>query len=404
MRYLAGGFGVVCGLVIIAVVSRYGFKTADNDIDGYIWAFLYGMIAFGGLFGHALAVHVWRASRVAALLVGLGAAAALTINLSNSLGAMAGRGNEKVASRIKIADEVRDARRSLSRAEDERASLRFTPTDQATVEAARRASNAASAAREAECAKRGDRCRDREADEGKALAALSTLTAGKASTERAAVLDAEIGRLRQQLERAGPVLEANPQGAAFARMFKLPDSTADLLSTWQNFAMSLAAEILIVLSMISFEVLRPTKEVRRQAKSESAPNAVEAIDITPVSIPAPPAAIEASAGLEQPKAFVPPVKPRLVASRQHPVGHVATIMSDLMEVGDGRVEFAEAFTAYAAACKQKGKRVASVDDFSIALKRLCNEIGVKIKSEGQNVYLMRVQLKAGSGAMVMPLD
>jgi hypothetical protein len=400
MRFLAGGFGLVCGMVIIAVTSRYGFKTADNDIDGYIWAFLYGMIAFGGLFGHALAVRLWRAGKVAAVLVGIGCALALTLNLSNSLGAMAGRGNETAAARVKIAQEVRDARRSLLRAEEERLGLQYTPTDKETVEAAQRASIAASASREAECTKRGDRCREREADERNALAHLATLTSHKATTERAASLDAAIAGLRAQLERAGPVLEANPQGAAFARMFNLPETTADFLSTWQNFAMAIAAELLIVLSMVAFEVLRPTPTA--SSSTEHVATKLRIVETSPETAPASKSARVAST--KPALVLSTPPKPQLVASRQEPIGRVATIMADLMEVGPGRVEFAEAFAAYASSCRQNGKRIASVEDFSIALKRLCGEVGIKLKSEGDNVYLMRVRLKDGGEAVAMQLN
>ena len=42
MRTFARVFGVLCGAVVIAIAARYGFKTSDNDFDGYIWAFTYG--------------------------------------------------------------------------------------------------------------------------------------------------------------------------------------------------------------------------------------------------------------------------------------------------------------------------------------------------------------------------
>ena len=79
MRILAGIFGISCGAIIIAIVSRYGYQSADNALDGAIWGFTFGMIALGGLGAHAVAVRVWRESRVSALLIGLVGAAALAI-------------------------------------------------------------------------------------------------------------------------------------------------------------------------------------------------------------------------------------------------------------------------------------------------------------------------------------
>ena len=49
-------------------------------------------------------------------------------------------------------------------------------------------------------------------------------------------------------EKAGPVLEANSQGNALARLFALPEGDAARLSTYQNLAMAIGIEILIVLS------------------------------------------------------------------------------------------------------------------------------------------------------------
>ena len=56
---------------------------------------------------------------------------------------MAGRGNEQQAERLRVADIVRDARRSLKRAEDEREGVKFTPADGAAVAAAKAKADAA---------------------------------------------------------------------------------------------------------------------------------------------------------------------------------------------------------------------------------------------------------------------
>ena len=145
MRAFARVFGVLCGAVVIAIAARYGFKTSDNDFDGYIWAFTYGSVTLGGLFGHALAVRVWRHNGLIGAIVMAVSALALVISLSNSLGAMAGRGNEQQAERMRVADTVRDLRRGLERAETERKKLEFTATDEAAVNAAKVKATAATA-------------------------------------------------------------------------------------------------------------------------------------------------------------------------------------------------------------------------------------------------------------------
>ena len=122
---------------MIAIAARYGFKTSDNDFDGAMWAFTYGTVTLAGLFGHALGVRAWRNSKLVGALVFAASVLALLISLSNSIGAMAGRGNVQQAERLRVADIVRDARRSLKRAEDEREGLKFTPADGAAVAAAK---------------------------------------------------------------------------------------------------------------------------------------------------------------------------------------------------------------------------------------------------------------------------
>jgi cell division protein FtsX len=81
------------------------------------------------------------------------------------------------------------------------------------------------------------------------------VTRNKALTDRAAKLDADIVALRDKIEKAGPVLEANAQGSALARLFDMPDTKAATLSTYQNLAMAMVIEFLIVISLVASEVI-----------------------------------------------------------------------------------------------------------------------------------------------------
>jgi hypothetical protein len=388
MRWFARAFGLICGSIVIAIAARYGFKTSDNDFDGYIWAFTYGAVTLGGLFGHALGVHAWRHSKLVGVLVFAGSAFALLISLSNSIGAMAGRGNEQQAERIRIADTVRDARRSLKRTEDEREGLKFTPADEVAVQAAKARAGAATQAKEAECTYRGPRCREKEEAEGRALADLETLTRNKAMTDRAAKLDSDIAGLRERIERAGPVLEANSQGSALARLFGMPEAKAATLSTYQNLAMAMVIEFLIVISLVASEVIEPRGTRIPAAPDPKVARTQEEPSAEPV--------LEALPAVELPIPFQAPPKPRLVASRVNPAGSVATIMAELIEPGVARdkVEFAEAFKAYATICRQQGKRAVLPEHFAAALKQLCDGSGIRLKNQGQYVFLMRVRLRS----------
>ncbi len=392
MRIFAKLFGLGCGVLVTAIAARYGFRTSDNDFDGAIWAFTYGAVTVGGLFGHALGVRAWRHSRLVGALVFAGSAFALIISLSNSIGAMAGRGNEQQAERMRVADIVRDTRRSLKRAEDEREGLTFTPADESAVQAAQAKAGAASRAKEAECTYRGPRCRDKETAESEALAGLEAATRNKALTDRAAKLDADIVALREKIEKAGPVLEANSQGSALARLFGMPDTKAAALSTYQNLAMAMVIEFLIAISLVASEVIGqhekppapaaadPEAAVRKEAEIEErdGAKAVPLIEAFPAGTP--------------PKPFPVASKPRLIASQPNPT--VAQVMVDILAPGRGKVEIAALYAAYSKACAARGKRPVAAGEFPAALAALCNTLNIKIEATDTGVYLLKVKLLA----------
>jgi hypothetical protein len=360
----------------------------------------------GGLFGHSLALRVWRHNKPIGAIAMAISAFALIISLSNSLGAMAGRGNEQQAARLRVADTVRDLRRGLESAEAERKGLKFEPADEAAVAAARAKAGAATAVKEAECKFiRGQRCRDKEAEESRALDVLELVAKNKAASDRTAKLDADIAAFRDKIERAGPVLEANSQGNALARLFNLPEAKAATLSTYQNLAMALVIELLIVISLVASEVLE---------HHETKMSALEARPITPALVPADQTtqatpsekqaqplmkAGEAAPLLEplphdeEPKVFPALTKPRLIASNAGPVGGVAAIMAEIMQPGRGKVEFAEAYRAYVQLCRQRNKRPVPPEGYSSALRQLCDACGVKLQPSGEHVYLLGVRIK-----------
>jgi hypothetical protein len=68
-------------------------------------------------------------------------------------------------------------------------------------------------------------------------------------------------------------------------------------------------------------------------------------------------------------------------------------MADIFEPDKGKVEFADAYKAYVRECRLQGRRPVSAEDFGGALKRLCDETGIKVSHKGQHVYLMKVRLR-----------
>jgi hypothetical protein len=412
MRIFVKLFGLDCGALLIVIAAQYGFKTSDSDFDGAIWAFTGGTVTLAGLFGHAVGVRAWRRSKLVGTLVFAGSTLALLISLSNSIGAMAGRGNERQAERMRVTDAVRGARRGLKPAEDEREELKFTPVDGAAVaaskakaaaatldkDAAHRDYDAARQASDTECLIRGKVClekekltagkerlwHEREQAEATALAALETATQNKAMTDHAAKLDADIAVLREKIEKAGPVLEANSQGSALARLFGLPDTKAATLSTYQNLAM---AGVIGQQEKGPSPAAAGSKTVARKEDGE-----VEHKKVKPAQL------IEALPGAKLPKRSPAAPKPRLIASQPNPIGNVAQIMADILAPGRGRVEIAALYAAYSKACAAAGKQPLAAGDFPAALAALCDTLKIKIEATDTGVNLLKVKLLAAAAS------
>jgi len=258
MRIIARVFGLTCGFAVVAIAARFGWQSCDNEADAAAWAFIYGSVTMGGLFGHTLAIHIFRCHRFMGTLCFVASAAALVISLSNSLGAMATRGDHQAAARTQIAQTASDLRRALDRAESERKAMTRPAANEDAIEAARGRATAAAASALAECANgRGARCARREAERDQADAAAA---------DRAKALDIEIHALKDRLAQTGPVLETNPQGHALANLFGVPESEAERITSRQNFAMALVIELLVALALVAAEILDPARPVRPRGK------------------------------------------------------------------------------------------------------------------------------------------
>ena len=93
-------------------MANYGYTTADDPAVRWNMAFLFGVIATAGLFGHAVSVRIWSISRVWSMLIGLACVGALLLNLSNSLGALANRSSKAVAEVTNKTAALKDDRRN----------------------------------------------------------------------------------------------------------------------------------------------------------------------------------------------------------------------------------------------------------------------------------------------------
>ena len=393
MRSLIGLFGLICGAVVIWTVAQYGYASADDPAARWNTAFLFGVIAAGGLFGHAVAVRVGRVSKPWAVMIVMVCGAALVINLSNSLAALAGRNSRSAAESANQSRAIRNDQAELGRLQKALDRLgAFNPTDQDAVDAAKRAADAATTAKERECGsgdpkQRGRFCRDKEDAERLATQALAKATADKALTDRSAKIEADMAPVRDRLRSAGPVVDTNMQGSALATLFRLPDSEAEFAATLQQFVLAGVVEALIVLSLVSFELLAPERQQSPRAPSRLA-RLWQALRSRPREPqPEPSTAIR-----------VPPVepRPRLVASSasDRPVGAIPKILTDALDSAEGeRVEMADAYRRYAQECAKDSKRPVTPEQFAEPLARFCKGAGIRTKTMPDgSAYLLDVCL------------
>src|SRR5262245_10357985 len=171
MRLLFGCLAAVLGAVSIALAARYGYKRADSIIDGVISAVVFGSIALCAFLFDAAAVRLWfMRHHVGAIVIGVIAAAALVVTFTNSLGAIAARGDTTQAERRKAKTDSAADLADLKRITREREALVFTATTFEAVQAAREAVKFAEEIRQRECGggdprQRGPNCRQRESEE-----------------------------------------------------------------------------------------------------------------------------------------------------------------------------------------------------------------------------------------------
>jgi len=363
MRAAIGIFGMVAGAIVVALVARYGYVGSDTPLDGAITAFFFAVIAIGGIAGPAVAVHLARAAkgwtRIWAVVACFVAAVALLANLSNSLGAIAGRADKTLAERAQVTEARKDDRAELARLIRQREAMpAFVPTDAAAVAAAKRAADTATASREAECASRGKHCRAREADEQTAAAALANATTAKAATDMAAALDGKADTIRQRLGKAAPVASVNPLADTLARMFHIG---ADDAATWQQVATVVVVELLIAFALIVWELLgvpavgRPAKTAQDYSVSQT--QAANVVSLAPGDVG------------------------KFATARLQPAPGKVLAVADLHE-------------PYRKWCADTGCRALGAEEFAAQFAKLCDFAGVRKRSGRGGLQCLDLALSA----------
>jgi hypothetical protein len=391
MRKVLGLLVVLCGIVSIAMTSRYGWKQADNEIDQAMSAMMFGTIALCAIIFDAVAIRLWvNGWRAAGSFIGMIAGLAFVVTFSNSLGSILSRSDAVEAQRQNITDQRADNRRELNRLEDALARIgSFTPTDQAAVEAATRAANTATDRRKVECGesneKRGPLCRQREIEDTDAAAKLATTTANKSTTDRARDLEGQIAKVKAKLIASANVGSINPLAQALSRIMP---TLGDGISAMMQAAIALVFELCIIGMMVGFELLghtAPAQPTPRPEVLEQTPPVV-VVPLVPEPMPA----------LEPKMLVVPgPTKPMLITtnSDRRPAGSVKRILTVHLESAPGdKVEIADVGNRYRHVCRRDGKRAVTSDEFCTELDEFCRTVGIKRKQAGEHLYLLDVRL------------
>ena len=363
MRKWLGALACCIGLVSIVLTARYGWKQADEEIDKWVAAVMFGSISLCAFVFDAVAVRLWfNSMRGLSVFIGFIAALAFIVTFANSLGGITSRAETVEAQRSRVLDARSDDRRELERLETQLAQLGdYAPTDQAAVDAAKRAADAATIAKERECGsgdpkQRGKFCREKESSEQAATEALRMATSNKATTDRASKSELEISKLRARLSTGETVATANPLGSALSLLI---GSAADVLTARLQAIIALVFELCLVGLMVSYEAMGHT------FKREHATASI---------------------------AFRP--KPQLIASNPSRLpGSVKRILTDNLDRCPGdKVEIAEIGRRYRHVCKTEGKCAVSQEAFLAETEAFCEAIGIKRRKLGAHLYLTDVQL------------
>ena len=384
MRKLLGALAVVLGTVSILVTARYGFKQADELIDQWIAAVIFGSISLCAFIFDGLAVMLWfRGFRKGAATIAFIAVAAFVATFSNSMGGIVSRSDVVVAGRQDVADSKEETRAELKRYQGLLRGLQFTPTDEAAVKAATAAVSTAETQRKAECGdngeKRGPKCEAKEKSETTARTTLATATQNKAATDAARGYEAKIETLKKELAETRKQKVGSPNAWAKAAVDMFGEWAAGL-ATWQLAAIALVFDLCLFGVMIGFTLLGEQPVAAKVTVEE------------PKQAPAPPVApTHTELMLPPPK----PTRPRLVPKGEPYKDDIPRIMrTALTAAKGGRVELGQCLSRYQA----EGGAPCTPNAFMLCVLAYCKVSKIVTTEIGGKVYLLDVELVVSQSA------
>ena len=388
MRLLFGCLAVFLGAVSIALAARYGYKGADTIVDGVISAVVFGSIALCAFIFDAAAVRLWfMRHHVGAIVIGVIAAAALVVTFTNSLGAIAARGDTTQAERRKAKTDSAADLADLKRIARERDAMVFTPVTAEVVKAAQEAVRSAEEIRQRECGagdprQRGPNCRQRETEEQAKRDALAAVLANKALTDRAAKLDQDAETVRAKLGKAPLVEKPNPLGDTLELLL---GAAAAALTAWQQAVVAAVFELCLVGVMVIYELLGQNAGGRTAAQDKAEPDDRQPDrEPIPAQVVAKPSASPTGRGRPKPAPTLASVK--------------AFIGERLAPAEGERVEMKSLVREYRAWCAGKGSGPVDLESFLEEVEKVCRKVGIEIVNDAQRVFCLNVKIEAMESA------
>jgi hypothetical protein len=391
MRKLFGCLAVFLGIVSISLAARYGYKGADTVVDGVIGAVVFGAIALCAFIFDAAAVRLWfMRHHVGAIVIGVIAAAALVVTFTNSLGAIAARGDTTQAERRKAKTESAADLADLKRIARERDGMVFVPVTAEVVRATSEAVRSAEEIRQRECGagdprQRGPNCRQRETEEQAKRDALAAVLANKALTDRAAKLDQNAETVRAKLGKAPPVEKANPLGETLELLL---GAAAAALTAWQQAVVAAVFELCLVGVMVIFELLGQNASRSGTIRTEGDPDDWQP-DREAIAVPAVVKPSTSSLGKSRSKS-----SPALAS--------VKAFIAERVSPADGeRVEMKSLVKEYRAWCANKSTEPVPLERFLEGIENVCRKAGIEIVSDAQRVFCLDVKIDTTESARAL---
>ena len=384
MRLLFGCLAVFLGAVSIALAARYGYKGADTIIDGVISAVVFGSIALCAFIFDAAAVRLWfMRHHVGAVVIGVIAAAALVVTFTNSLGAIAARGDTTQAERRKAKTDSAADLADLKRIARERDAMVFTPVTAEVVKAAQDAVRSAEEIRQRECGagdprQRGPNCRQRETEEQAKRDALTAVLANKALTDRAAKLDQDAETRARQARQGAAGREAEPARGHSRVAAGRRRCGADGLAAGgcRGGVRALPGRRDGDLRAARAGCRRPGDGPRKADPDDRQPDR-EPIPVQAVAKPSP-----SPSGRTRPKSA-----PTLAS--------VKAFIGERVSPADGeRVEMKSLVQEYRTWCAGKGSGPVDLESFLEEVERVCRKVGIEIVNDAQRVFCLNVKIDA----------